>query len=1345
MSTFKDLIGIRFLSQNVNSMNLSSRFQIKNKLNRFDQKLESFLSKKAGIIFLQDMRLGLEGEGIFRKRLEFHKYGNFHLYSNSSKSSRGVAIVIDSKIPYKILDSVKCNLENYIILKISVRDSVFIIGSVYGPTVTQDTNFMENLKRDIISMGNYDFLIGGDFNMVSDGNKITAANKFNLDILNMSQIPNVKNSQILSSWCENGFTVDIFRHFYAEKRVFSHVPFNKRDHSRSRIDLFLCSSNFIKSFANLTYLPIDSKVFDHKGVLLEPAKLSPRNMNFLDPSLLDIPGLKQVCRLETLGTFCDYIDPVLNPLFLVDLDTCLTSAREIMADVIAIKNSISNDKLIIAIIETKCKEIDDRLSPFLNINDILTRIQITIGYDKFLETLMNNLHNSIMTHQRAHKKIYNTTLRDLRKRLTELQGMNLNPSSSHYKEQLDLESKILDFDDDLNLRNCKRTKLWHSMNFERPTKAFCTLAKATKCNDSLKQLKKTDFQGNSVDYETDDERNADIECFFKDIYGKIPDKSLTLEQFLTPDILNSDYVQSKKLSNLDSARDNVPISHHELTEALEETKLGSSPGLDGYTYVVLKFLWPLIGHVLAKGFEVMVEKEELYPNLRTASIKLIPKKGNCEQIKNWRPISLLSNVYKVFSKAFANRLKRVSDVITSNSQKAYSKSKVIHEALLNILQCIKKGKLENKRLSVLSIDFKKAFDSVSHEYIIEVLKFYNFSDYMIKIVRTSMNQKIAGIMAESGIISFFSILCGVAQGDAPSGLIFILCLEPLLWKLSLEHGIRHPVFENGGTIDDSSYADDVSILLEGDPEIIIRCKIILEDFGKLSGLKINSEKTQILSINASPDFAEQIAVTGFTVVEHLTILGIVISENFETDEVNYRKLLGKIRGQSIFWSKFKLSTVGRINIAKTYLLSQISYFAPVLSFTKAHLKTLRTDIGTFIKGNLKISIDKVFDPIHAGGLGMIDVASFINSMKIVFYRKSFENNDFWAKEVQKFRISSDYPYHIKSNIIDDTPCAGLTINFRDFCNIYWETAGNILDLRIYDNESAPMESGEKLSLNHFRLNLTMDNILSIKKLKLINLVNARNPRIFNELSLTTHLGFQPNQLETFYLKSIHRRLIRYAANKVDERCTPIKTFFRRVKGSFRVRKFLNNSNSTSGAASIGLAKRKALADDNTLNAEGDCNYYMLFNTPKLENKLRSFIFSFTSQSLYHNGMIAHFVQNFDPTCQRCEKNNIRPAPKESISHIFWDCPNIQIILSDLNDIISNGMLPQDRLRKVLFLGYKENDVMIFNVKTTNIICLIVLFYIFTTRDCKSPYMKCKLLNFIDLHISRVSNLLFSTE
>ena len=71
---------------------------------------------------------------------------------------------------------------------------------------------------------------------------------------------------------------------------------------------------------------------------------------------------------------------------------------------------------------------------------------------------------------------------------------------------------------------------------------------------------------------------------------------------------------------------------------------------------------------------------------------------------------------------------------------------------MNILQFIKKGKLKNKQLSLLAINFKKAFDSISHEYILEMLKCFNYSYYMIKIVR-----KIAGIMTESNIITIFGL------------------------------------------------------------------------------------------------------------------------------------------------------------------------------------------------------------------------------------------------------------------------------------------------------------------------------------------------------------------------------------------------------------------------------------------------------------------------------------------------------------------------------------------------------------------------------------------------------------
>ena len=58
MKVFNDLNGIRFLSQNVNSLNLPTRFQLSNNLKRFDQKLEAILDKKVEIILLQDVRLG---------------------------------------------------------------------------------------------------------------------------------------------------------------------------------------------------------------------------------------------------------------------------------------------------------------------------------------------------------------------------------------------------------------------------------------------------------------------------------------------------------------------------------------------------------------------------------------------------------------------------------------------------------------------------------------------------------------------------------------------------------------------------------------------------------------------------------------------------------------------------------------------------------------------------------------------------------------------------------------------------------------------------------------------------------------------------------------------------------------------------------------------------------------------------------------------------------------------------------------------------------------------------------------------------------------------------------------
>ena len=262
----------------------------------------------------------------------------------------------------------------------------------------------------------------------------------------------------------------------------------------------------------------------------------------------------------------------------------------------------------------------------------------------------------------------------------------------------------------------------------------------------------------------------------------------------------------------------------------------------------------------------------------------------------------------------------------------------------------------------------------------------------------------------------------------------------------------------------------------------------------------------------------------------------------------------------------------------------------------------------------------------------------------------------------------------------------------------------------------------------------------IKKLRLVNLVDIRNSDSFSENSLTLYLGFRPNFLELFYLKSVHRSVKRQFAMNKDKACTPIVTFFRKiVRGSVKFRRIIDNIEQESGPTP-GLRKRVALSNYNAANPERDCNFNKIFKISKLKNNLRCFIFNFTSQTLYHNAMIAHFVQDHDPICQRCELGKLRPAPRENISHVFWDCPKICDILTDLNLIISNGALSHEELKTTIFLGC--SNPISFNIETTNIICFIAMYFIFSTRNDRRVYNTTKLKQFISYHTAGTNKPLF---
>jgi hypothetical protein len=99
----------------------------------------------------------------------------------------------------------------------------------------------------------------------------------------------------------------------------------------------------------------------------------------------------------------------------------------------------------------------------------------------------------------------------------------------------------------------------------------------------------------------------------------------------------------------------------------------SAGGLDGIPTIFLKKFWPFIRIPLYKYSRHVFETGNLTQSFNSAGIRLIPKKGDTTKIKNWRPISLLNNIFKIISKALDLRKKKITEIVLSRGQKGFTK------------------------------------------------------------------------------------------------------------------------------------------------------------------------------------------------------------------------------------------------------------------------------------------------------------------------------------------------------------------------------------------------------------------------------------------------------------------------------------------------------------------------------------------------------------------------------------------------------------------------------------------------------------------------------------------------
>jgi hypothetical protein len=400
-------------------------------------------------------------------------------------------------------------------------------------------------------------------------------------------------------------------------------------------------------------------------------------------------------------------------------------------------------------------------------------------------------------------------------------------------------------------------------------------------------------------------------------------------------------------------------------------------------------------------------------------LRLIPKPGkDKKELKNWRPITLSNCDHKLITKTYNSRLLKIITDYVTPTQTAYIKGRNIADNL-RLLNALTKNCNFNMNVnsSVVALDAQKAFDSVNHDYIAKVLEkigLTNFVPIFKLLYKNLTNDILINGQANVG----FQIKNGVKQGDALSCSLFILAIEPVLRNLQVNENIQAITCNrlNYTWPKVLAYADDISVITQNNHRSVQAIFTEYDRLSKASGLFLNADKTELFNITSPNTFAMQMHNVRYNNVSYnihnatsVKINGII----FNTDKdamanENFDAMMLKMHKHFLEWSKRNLSILGKIQIIKTFGLSQYLYSLAVIEFTQAQWKEINCHVAKFIwnknyignRAPNRISNVILFKPIEDGGFGMLQLDKVTSGLRLRRFSYLLEKNNHPINQLQ---------------------------------------------------------------------------------------------------------------------------------------------------------------------------------------------------------------------------------------------------------------------------------------------------------------------------------------------------------
>ena len=454
----------------------------------------------------------------------------------------------------------------------------------------------------------------------------------------------------------------------------------------------------------------------------------------------------------------------------------------------------------------------------------------------------------------------------------------------------------------------------------------------------------------------------------------------------------------------------------------------TASGPDGIPFSVYKAMIEHTAPMLNDTYHYAAANNPPAPGTNHSLLHLLPKTES-NLICDSRPISVGNADVRLLGSVIHRSIYTACEKIISNRQKGFMKDRQILDNIKQFDSKFHSARRQKSDYDILFIDFKKAFDSLNHEFLIRLLHHIHIPNSTINVVRYLLTELTALTTFRGTPPAKIQLGKGVKQGCPLSPLLFILVMEVLDDAI-----IRPPhnnIDQNDSDIDSALYADDAAYASHRLADFILELNKTFWIFGEATGLHVNVTKSCIVKARPTSATTRHIAQQlsecswcNLPIRPWAKWLGTLVGSKVTPTRI-FANALAKFKNRALSYLPLKshYSLPNRILIANVFLLPIFSYLYQLYIIPDTILKTVNSLLYRWLIPFNSLTLADLSRP--ANRVGLPNALQDLRLMNIAALITNTAPDTIPAKASKRHLLSSSIATHHK-HALTFTPSGNVT-------------------------------------------------------------------------------------------------------------------------------------------------------------------------------------------------------------------------------------------------------------------------------------------------------------------------------